>query len=41
MFDVSENTPAIVFNAVFTDGSVHLMLCVDNWSYLLAPAWRR
>ena len=32
---------AIVANAAFTDGSVHLILCVDSWSYFSGPAWRR
>ena len=41
MFDVSPRICAIVFSAAFTDGSVHLILCVASWSYFAGPAWRR
>ena len=41
MLPVSLKTDAIVLSAVFTDGSVHLILCAASRSYLAAPAWRR
>ena len=41
MLSVSPRTWPIVFSAVFTDGSVHLILWVDSWSYFAGPAWRR
>ena len=40
MFDESEKSFAICVNAAFTDGSVHLIACVDSWSYFAAPAVR-
>src|SRR5581483_670480 len=41
MFDVSPTTFAIVFSAVTTDGSVHLILCSLSASYFAAPNVRR
>ena len=38
---MSPMTFAIVFNAVITDGSVHLIVCADNASYFAAPNVRR
>src|SRR5579871_1297125 len=37
MFDVSPRIFPIVVSAVFTDGSVHLILCWLSWSYFAAP----
>ena len=41
MFVVSPSTCAIVVSAVFTDGSVHLILWSVSWSYFAGPAVRR
>src|SRR5437588_7506897 len=40
-FDVSPSTFAIVFSAVITDGSVHLILWVLRASYLADPNVRK
>ena len=31
----------IVFSALITDGSVHLIWCFESLSYISGPAWRR
>src|SRR5437868_11963714 len=41
MLPVSPTIFAIVFSAVATDGSVHLILCWDSWLYFAAPKVRR
>jgi hypothetical protein len=35
------NTPAMIFSAAFTDGSVHFILWAVSASYFAAPAVRR
>src|SRR5438552_2559382 len=41
MLPVSPTIFAIVFRAVATEGSVHLILCWDSWLYFAAPNVRR
>ena len=41
MLFVSPMIFAIIRSAVFTDGSVHLILCFDSGSYFAGPAVRR
>ena len=41
MFAVSPRICPMIFSAAFTDGSVHLILWVDSWSYFVGPAERR
>src|SRR5579862_2599734 len=41
MFAVSPRIFPIVFSAVITDGSVHLIWCAVSWSYFASPNVRR